>query len=53
VTVEGGAVEPGALEDQLDRRLPVAALGGDLDQRCDDQRPLRAAGCLAGLRAEH
>ncbi len=53
VAVEGGAVEPGALEDQLDRRFAVAALGGDLDQRRDDQGALGAAGPLAGLGVEH
>ncbi len=53
VTVEGGSVEAGALEDQLDRRFGVAALGGDLDQSLDDALALGTGGALAGLQIKH
>ena len=53
VAVEGGPVEAGAVEDQLDRGLGVAALGGDLDQGLDDALALGTGGALAGLQVKH
>jgi hypothetical protein len=53
VTVEGRPVEAGALEDQLDRRFGVAALGSDLDQSLDDALALGTGGALAGLQIKH
>ena len=53
VAVEGGAVEAGAVDDQLDRGLGVAALGGDLDQSLDDALALGTGGALAGLQVKH
>ena len=53
VTVERGPVESGSLEDQLDRGLGIAALGGDLDQGLDDALALGTGGALAGLQVKH
>src|ERR1044072_1888570 len=53
VAIAGSAVEPGLLDDHLDARLSVAALGGDLDQSLDDARALGTGGTLAGLQVEH
>ena len=53
VAVERGPVEFGSLDDQLDRGLGVAALGGDLDQGLDDALALGTGGALAGLQVKH
>jgi hypothetical protein len=53
VAIEGGPVEAGAFEDQLDRRFAVAALDGNLDQGVDDLTALGASRPVAGLGIEH